>query len=198
MSTSVLRVKRFATYRAVSSSGFHTARIRTPYTTFRSSLHASTAAYAPPDTAPAAAPAPSPAAPSTIAPAPKPSSAAPSAAVVPAASPPATSAAAASAVDDSDKSSFESRDIAFKPTTDGWGYTKQYASGWDRIFANKRSEKAQDASPAPAPAAASASSKPSSLSLSIKLAALSHALQVGALSETLYQQACSELRQAKP
>jgi hypothetical protein len=30
-------------------------------------------------------------------------------------------------------------DIAYKPASSGWGYTKKYASGWDRIFAKKNS-----------------------------------------------------------
>ena len=29
------------------------------------------------------------------------------------------------------------RDIAYKPAQSGWGYTKSYASGWDRIFGKK-------------------------------------------------------------
>ena len=37
--------------------------------------------------------------------------------------------------------------IAFKPNDDGWGYTKRYASGWDRIFAKGDG----DAPPAPTP-----------------------------------------------
>jgi hypothetical protein len=34
-------------------------------------------------------------------------------------------------------------DIAYKPASSGWGYTKKYSSGWDRIFAKKNSSSAE-------------------------------------------------------
>eukprot|EP00242_Pyramimonas_sp_CCMP2087_P013902 CAMPEP_0198206666 /NCGR_PEP_ID=MMETSP1445-20131203/10210_1 /TAXON_ID=36898 /ORGANISM="Pyramimonas sp., Strain CCMP2087" /LENGTH=118 /DNA_ID=CAMNT_0043879443 /DNA_START=97 /DNA_END=453 /DNA_ORIENTATION=- len=33
--------------------------------------------------------------------------------------------------------SSQSEDIAFKPAKGGWGYSKKYATSWDRIFGKK-------------------------------------------------------------
>ena len=82
--------------------------------------------------------------------------------------------------------SLHSSDIAFKPNDDGWGYTKRYASGWDRIFSNK--EKV-DASEPPTPTA----QPEQSVSRDAKLSALQTARDVGALSEDLFQRALREL-----
>lgn len=70
-------------------------------------------------------------------------------------------------------------DIAFKPTTDGWGYSKAYSSNWDGIFGKKDTA---------APAAAAPATVPCE-----KLAALEAARAVGALSEELFERARSEL-----
>ena len=75
-------------------------------------------------------------------------------------------------------------DIAFKPTTDGWGYSHVYGSGWDNIF--KKKGKAKEP---PLPSAA----VPDPQQLSAKLEALDTALGVGALSPALYEQARREL-----
>jgi hypothetical protein len=45
-----------------------------------------------------------------------------------------------------------STDIAFKPTTDGWGYSHVYGSGWDNIF--KKKGKVQEPPPPSPPALA--------------------------------------------
>ena len=84
----------------------------------------------------------------------------------------------------SDKAAFDSRDIAFKPTTDGWGYSQQYASGWDRIFA-KGGGASTPAKKAPAEAVADASA-------SARLCALQRARELGAISDALFEQARRE------
>ncbi|KAL1521481.1 hypothetical protein AB1Y20_021143 [Prymnesium parvum] len=50
--------------------------------------------------------------------------------------PPSTSPSSDAA--SAEKQGFESRDIAFKPNSDGWGYTPAYAKSWDRIFGSKK------------------------------------------------------------
>ena len=92
-------------------------------------------------------------------------------------------------------------DIAFKPTTDGWGYSHVYGNGWDNIF--KKKGKAQEPPPPspPAPVAASSTWPPAprgaapdpQQQLSAKLEALDTALGMGALSPALYEQARREL-----
>ena len=77
-------------------------------------------------------------------------------------------------------------DIAFKPTTDGWGYAPAYASGWDRIFAKKAEAPPQPEAPPQADA-------PPPRETEAKLAALEHALEVGALSKELYERARREV-----
>jgi hypothetical protein len=37
-------------------------------------------------------------------------------------------------------------DIAHKPNKTGWGYTKQYADNWDRIFGKKKKQESSEAS----------------------------------------------------
>eukprot|EP00750_Incisomonas_marina_P006582 INCI14671.1.p1 GENE.INCI14671.1~~INCI14671.1.p1 ORF type:complete len:125 (-),score=29.91 INCI14671.1:52-426(-) len=37
--------------------------------------------------------------------------------------------------------SLHSKDIAFKPNQDGWGFTNRYASGYDNIFGSKKKSK---------------------------------------------------------
>ena len=78
-----------------------------------------------------------------------------------------------------------SSDIAFKPNDDGWGYTKQYASGWDRIFAKK--DEAPPAAEKPAPVAAQ------DTKLTKQQTALAAAHECGALSDELFALAKSEL-----
>ena len=99
----------------------------------------------------------------------------------------------ASAVLDSAKSGGETTpkgftegggDIAFKPTENGWGYNKTYANAWDRIFAKKGEEPASAPEPAPA-------SEP--LLDEKKLGLLTAALDGGALSERLFEEAKREL-----
>jgi hypothetical protein len=138
----------------------------------------SAAASAPaPAAAPAAAPAPAAPAP---APAAKPADA-------PAAdSKPSDSSSSGSSGSSSEKASFDSRDIAFKPNSDGWGYTKTYASGWDRIFAQKGgSEEAAAPTPAETAASTAAPTDP-------RLSALENALQVGAINTDLFERARQE------
>ena len=84
-----------------------------------------------------------------------------------------------------EREDFASRDIAFKPTTDGWGYTASYASGWDRIFSKAPREVPPPPPPAPAPEAAA--------SFEAKMAALEEARRVGAISGELYARAREEL-----
>jgi len=79
-----------------------------------------------------------------------------------------------------------STDIAFKPTTDGWGYSHVYGSGWDNIF--KKKGKAQEPPPPSPPPASDPQQQ-----LSAKLEALDTALGMGALSPALYEQARREL-----
>ena len=101
----------------------------------------------------------------------------------PAASAPASAPASESAAP-SDR--LHSTDIAFKPTTDGWGYSRVYASGWDNIFKKKgKAEEAQE--PPPPPPAAT------DVQLAAKLEALDKARAVGALSAELYERARREL-----
>ena len=76
-------------------------------------------------------------------------------------------------------------DIAFKPTENGWGYNKTYANAWDRIFAKKGEEPAS--APEPSPAA-----EPPLLDEK-KLGLLTAALDGGALSERLFEEAKREL-----
>lgn len=71
-----------------------------------------------------------------------------------------------------------------RPNDDGWGYTKSYATGWDRIFAKKDE-------PPPAAAAQPASAAPI---LDERMAALDAAKACGALSDALYEQAKRELK----
>ena len=85
--------------------------------------------------------------------------------------------------------SMHSSDIAFKPNDDGWGYTKQYSDGWDRIFKKK-------AAPAEPPQEAAASTAPDA-GLLAKQEALEAARACGALSEALFAQASAELKGPK-
>ena len=78
-----------------------------------------------------------------------------------------------------------SSDIAFKPTTDGWGYSHVYGSGWDNIFKKGNAKEPPPPSP-PTP-------DPQQQQLSVKLEALDKALGVGALSPALYEQSRREL-----
>ena len=80
-----------------------------------------------------------------------------------------------------------SSDIAFKPTTDGWGYSHVYGSGWDNIFKKKGNAKEP---PPPSPPTPDPQQQQQ---LSVKLEALDKALGVGALSPALYEQARREL-----
>ena len=80
-----------------------------------------------------------------------------------------------------------SSDIAFKPTTDGWGYSHVYGSGWDNIFKKKGHAKEP---PPPSPPTPDPQQQQQ---LSVKLEALDKALGVGALSPALYEQARREL-----
>ena len=79
-----------------------------------------------------------------------------------------------------------SSDIAFKPTTDGWGYSHVYGSGWDNIFKKGNAKEPPPPSP-PTP------DPQQQQQLSVKLEALDKALGVGALSPALYEQARREL-----
>lgn len=82
------------------------------------------------------------------------------------------------------ESRLHSSDIAFKPNDDGWGYTKNYASNWDRIFA--KNKEAATLAPEDAPkVVVQAADK--------RLQALDAARAVGALSDALYEQAKKEL-----
>ena len=82
-----------------------------------------------------------------------------------------------------------SSDIAFKPTTDGWGYSHVYGSGWDNIFKKKGNAKEP---PPPSPPVPDPQQQQQQ-QLSVKLEALDKALGVGALSPALYEQARREL-----
>ena len=84
------------------------------------------------------------------------------------------------------KTSLHSSDIAFKPNSDGWGYTKSYSKGWDRIFAKDNNEAE------PVRAAPAASNEDTAL-LTKQQAALSAAHECGALSDALFQLAKDEL-----
>ena len=80
---------------------------------------------------------------------------------------------------------------AFKPNDDGWGYTRSYASGWDKIF-KKGPGKKEDA----APASPSPEIEASQVDVELRqkqLAALDAALKCGALSSKLFGQAVAEL-----
>merc|ERR1712087_82202 len=115
-------------------------------------------------------------------------STAPAPAPAPAPSAPAPSSASSAASDvapKSDKDAFASRDIAFKPNSDGWGYTSTYASGWDRIFKQSAGKLAQESAPAP----------PVPASFRAKLRALDEARALGAISDDLYERARAELRE---
>ena len=70
---------------------------------------------------------------------------------------------------------------------DGWGYTKQYASGWDRIFGNKAEANGAEAAEAPPTPAAEPPLH------ATRMAALEAARECGALSDELYRQAAREL-----
>lgn len=102
------------------------------------------------------------------------------------------------------------RDIAFKPTIEGWGYTPAFGSGWDRIFQKKRPSAAADAPSSSAPAAAPAAAPapaPSSTwpppkgaasaadAQQAKLDALAAAHRLGALPYDLYAEAKRRLQQ---
>ena len=78
--------------------------------------------------------------------------------------------------------------IAFKPTTDGWGYSHVYGSGWDNIFKKKGNAKEPPPPSPPVP-----DPQQQQQQLSVKLEALDKALGVGALSPALYEQARREL-----
>ena len=115
--------------------------------------------------------------------------AAPAPAPAPAAAPapapaPAAAPAPAPAASSEEGPRLHSTDIAFKPTTDGWGYSHVYGSGWDNIFKKKgKAEPLPLATPAPDP----------QQQLAAKLEALETALGMGALSPALYEQARREL-----
>ena len=87
----------------------------------------------------------------------------------------------------------DSSDIAFKPNDDGWGYTRSYASGWDRVFAKKGDDAPQPAAAEEAPPAATAKWPADDAARRAQVAALDAARDVGALSEALYAQARQEL-----
>ena len=96
----------------------------------------------------------------------------------------------------SGKSSLHSSDIAFKPTDDGWGYTKSYASGWDRIFAGQAP--ASNAPEAPltkeaAPTRSTGGTESAAKIIAKQQAALAAAHECGALSDELLARAKAEL-----
>ena len=80
-----------------------------------------------------------------------------------------------------------SSDIAFKPNDDGWGHTKAYASGWDRIFGNNKDAAATTTSSDVTDTAAIAL-------LEQRMEALEAARKCGALSEELFAQAEKALK----
>jgi hypothetical protein len=43
-------------------------------------------------------------------------------------------------------------DIAYKPAASGWGFTKRYGEGYDRIFKRKEAAEGQQQAAAPPPA----------------------------------------------
>ena len=98
-----------------------------------------------------------------------------------------------------------SSDIAFKPNDDGWGYTKRYANGWDRIFAKSASQQAPSSESPPTSAAESptppvAANQPpmekagvDAWTLAKRRKALKEAHEVGALSDALFDMALQEL-----
>ena len=81
-----------------------------------------------------------------------------------------------------------SSDIAFKPNDDGWGYTRSYASGWDRIFASKDAAGVNRAE-----AKSTACADQPSVPTAQQTAALEAAHACGALSKELLMQAKQEL-----
>ena len=93
-----------------------------------------------------------------------------------------------SSTDSAPKDRIHSTDLAFKPNDDGWGYTKTYAAGWDRIFAKN----AQREDPSDLNTSQSTCSSMSS-STDIKLQALETARACGALSNELFEMAVKEL-----
>ena len=112
---------------------------------------------------------------------------APAAAPAPAPAPSPAPAAPAAAAD-----RLLSTDIAFKPTENGWGYSKQFSNNWDNIFGGKKKKQAAPAAatPAAAPAAAAA---PAPAERAARLALLQKALDGGALSPQLFERAVLEL-----
>ena len=97
---------------------------------------------------------------------------------------------ASSAASSADQQSFDSRDIAFKPNSDGWGYTKTYATGWDRIF-GKNGGTSEEAAPTAAAAPAPAAAAPAPAA-DPRLSALENALQAGAISMEIFERARQE------
>jgi hypothetical protein len=87
--------------------------------------------------------------------------------------------------------SIHSSDIAFKPNSDGWGYTRSYAKSWDRIFAKSKSE----TTVASTQAQAAPEEQEQVKRMQEKMAALEAARACGALSENLFAQAAAELKQ---
>ena len=85
-----------------------------------------------------------------------------------------------------------SSDIAFKPTDDGWGYTKSYASGWDRIFQSSNASEAPPAKEA-APTRSTGGTESASKTIAKQMAALAAAHECGALSDELLARAKAEL-----
>eukprot|EP00967_Tisochrysis_lutea_P064513 scaffold83592_cov31-Tisochrysis_lutea.AAC.1 len=75
-----------------------------------------------------------------------------------------------------------STDIAFKPTQDGWGFSRSYSDGWDKIFKKKSRETGEPASSSPAQDAAADSAFKTRMSL------LQQAFDGDALSRTLFDQ----------
>ena len=85
-------------------------------------------------------------------------------------------------------SRLHSSDIAFKPTEDGWGYTNNYAKGWDNIF--KKESSGDENATAPSTPADAASNGGL---LAKQREALQAAHLCGALSDQLFAQASKEL-----
>jgi hypothetical protein len=90
---------------------------------------------------------------------------------------------------DGSGSRLHSSDIAFKPNDDGWGYTKSYATSWDRIFGKDKGDTATATSPTEAASTPSPERAPSEE----QMKALEAALGCGALSQELFERAKQEL-----